>query len=148
MSNYTSLADWEELSHKDLVREANAIFDLGVKASVSKPEILKMIAPLLGEQDVPKELPSEVMGRGKYCKIMVYKDPGSSKSRPLFIGVNGDNVLIPREEEVIVHEKYVNVLENAVESYIEQDEDMSEERVETRYSYKFTVLERGLSKPK
>jgi hypothetical protein len=98
---------------------------LDLSLSMSETTMREKIEKHLAANDIeaPK---SEVAGIKKGAKrftIMIPKALGKEGAEPVFVGVQGVGYTIPRAVNVDVPESVVEVLNNAIQDVVTQDED-------------------------
>lgn len=74
-------------------------------------------------------------------KLMINEQQGVSGKRPVFVGVNGIGMLIPRNEEVSVKLRYLNALRGATETLYELNEQTQKNEPKNVPSYPFQLVE-------
>jgi|GEM_PF-5316598 len=73
------------------------------------------------------------------CSITVHIVQGPGGKRPLFVGVNGKAILIPRNKLVEVKLRYLDALKSAVETKYEYDEEEKANMPREMPSYSFQI---------
>lgn len=73
-------------------------------------------------------------------RMIVNEQEGAGGKRPIYVGVNGVAMLIPRGEEVDVPYRYYLVLKAAVQTLFEQDDATHELNSRSVQSYPFQVV--------
>jgi hypothetical protein len=73
------------------------------------------------------------------CSITVHIAQGPGGKRPLFVGVNGKALLIPRNEKCEVKLRYLDALKVAVETKYEFDEDAKANMPRDMPSYSYQI---------
>jgi len=76
---------------------------------------------------------------GKKYRVTIYGDPNDKG--PVDLAVNGFNIRIKRDEEVIIGEAYLNVLKNAVIETMQWNQDTNTSSISRRMVYPFQATE-------
>ncbi len=76
------------------------------------------------------------------CKILLHTQEGDMGELPVYVGFNGKDYYIPRDQEVIVPQGVYNVLRNSREGLISTDKEGNVTQRNTQ-RFPFTVLEMG-----
>jgi hypothetical protein len=63
----------------------------------------------------------------EYARILIHRSDKPGGNDPVFVGVNGVAMYIPRGEPVAVPIEYVRILQNAVEHHYPEARDMRAE---------------------
>lgn len=80
-----------------------------------------------------KDVPNKVT-------IEIYKNPLDKSDQPVYLAVNGVNVLVKRGVPVDIEMKYLEVLRNAVETISDQDPNTGEIHRRNVHSYPFSIV--------
>ena len=98
---------------------------LDLSLSMSETTMRERIEKFLIENDLdaPKSEVAGIKAGDKRFDIMIPKSAAHDGSEPVFVGVQGIGYTIPRAVKVTVPESVVEVLRNAVQDIVSQDED-------------------------
>lgn len=78
---------------------------------------------------------------GQKARIIIDRQDGPGGDRPVFVGVNGSSILIPRGEPVAVGLPYVEALANATQTLFDQSMETGEVSARDVPAYPFRVLQ-------
>jgi hypothetical protein len=142
----------EELSHEELVAYANINYGLEVNKGYSVPDLISMISrtqqqfkgndsiKVVNARDTHTEVPPG------HVKIRVQPGKYDRIPRPVVIGLNFKLATIPVNKDVIIPEKYLVCLQDALQDTLHQYKDEQGELVTEilqEHAYAFSILERG-----
>jgi hypothetical protein len=110
---------------------------LSMSETTMREKLEKHIAA--NDLEAPKSEVANMKAGGKRFTILIPKAVGPVGNEPVFVGVQGVGYTIPRACNVDVPESVVEVLKNAVQDIVTQDEDgvMHHDYVP---AYPFTVI--------
>lgn len=84
---------------------------------------------LVAGQEVPEPM----------VEITIHTQEGAGGKRPIFVGVNGRGILIPRNQRVPIKHRYLGALEGAIETKYEFDEEAKANMPRDLPSYPYQV---------
>lgn len=130
----------EKATVEELRTFATVVLGLEVDGRATRDSILgKMAAAGYGVAHItlpeaaPEGPPEHRAGRafntrpakdgGKEIRIRLHTQEKPGGDQPVPVGVNGSMILVPRGEDIWLHEKFVKVLENAVEEVYQEYSD-------------------------
>ena len=124
-----------------LIEYGNLTFDLGLKKTMSKGDLVDAIEPYLmrfkGNQETMAYHTEGELPKG-YALISV-TNPHSPSDQPVIVGVNGNLFSVPVGTDTPLPLEYVEALDNAVITERYKDPVKDEDVVRDKHSYPFTV---------
>ena len=135
-----------EMSAVDLKAEGakySLEFPIGTTKKLMVEEINRAINGSEPEKPAPLDVGAKVAGDKKdegRVTVMIHKSGDPSEVDPVFLGLNGRGITIPRGVECRVKNGYVNILENAKKTTYHFNKKTGQTEPRVSHSYPFSVI--------
>jgi len=131
---------------KELRAYAKEELDLTFPIGTTKTAMLDAVKSALGQEvqeTTTDSAPSAISKKsrdGKRVTINIHKSANPSDPDPVYVGLNGIGITIPRGIDVDVLEGYVSILKNAVRTTYHTDAKTGDVTVSNSHAYPFSVI--------
>lgn len=130
---------------KELRAYAKEELDLTFPIGTTKTAMLDAVKSALGQEvkETTDSAPSAISKKsrdGKRVTINIHKSSNPSDPDPVYVGLNGRGIMIPRGVDVDVLEGYISILKNAVRTTYHTDSKTGNIVTSNSHAYPFSVI--------